>query len=87
MSGLEMYNKLLNVFQGQEDEEDKAVNAAAIFEKLLFTSNTRYSPEVFLSKLNECLKRMEMKKEDGSTLKSCPVALLPSVFHAKIEHP
>ena len=34
MSGLEMYNKLLNVFQGQEHEEDKAVNAAAIFEKI-----------------------------------------------------
>eukprot|EP00957_Ditylum_brightwellii_P154638 11769397-Ditylum_brightwellii.AAC.1 len=39
MSGLEMYNKLLNVFQGQEHKEDKAVNAAAIFEKLWFTDD------------------------------------------------
>eukprot|EP00957_Ditylum_brightwellii_P157257 11968407-Ditylum_brightwellii.AAC.1 len=52
MSNLKMYKKLLNVFQGQEHEEDKAVNDAAIFEKLQFTSNTRYSPEAFLSKLN-----------------------------------
>eukprot|EP00957_Ditylum_brightwellii_P116597 8894015-Ditylum_brightwellii.AAC.1 len=32
MTGLEMYERLLSVFQGQEYEEDRAVNAAADFE-------------------------------------------------------
>eukprot|EP00957_Ditylum_brightwellii_P098060 7469746-Ditylum_brightwellii.AAC.1 len=60
MSGLQMYMKLLSVFQGQEYDEDKAVNAAGEFEKLKFHRHTRYSPETFLAKVNESLKRMEV---------------------------
>eukprot|EP00957_Ditylum_brightwellii_P175330 13347032-Ditylum_brightwellii.AAC.1 len=33
MIGLEMYERLLSMLQGQEYEEDRAVNAAADFEK------------------------------------------------------
>ena len=36
MSGIEMYNKLLNVFQGLEHEEDTALGASATWEKLKF---------------------------------------------------
>eukprot|EP00957_Ditylum_brightwellii_P061625 4676275-Ditylum_brightwellii.AAC.1 len=50
MTGLEMYKKLLLVYQGKEYEEDKAVNAASEFERLKFNRNSRYSPETFLAK-------------------------------------
>eukprot|EP00957_Ditylum_brightwellii_P154287 11741260-Ditylum_brightwellii.AAC.1 len=49
MTGLAMYKKLLSIFQGQEYEEDKAVNATAEFERLKFHRNSRYSPETFLA--------------------------------------
>ena len=87
MTGLEMYYKLLNVFQGQEYEDDKAVNAASEFERLRFNRNSRYSPETFLAKVNESLKRMEVEDGAGGTAKPVSNALLPSIFRAKIDHP
>ena len=36
MDELSMYNTLLSTFQGQEHEEDKAVNGATEFERLKF---------------------------------------------------
>eukprot|EP00957_Ditylum_brightwellii_P199285 15191221-Ditylum_brightwellii.AAC.1 len=59
MTGLKMYQQLLTVFQGSEYKEDKAINAVSDFECLKFHRNNRYSPETFLSKVNEILKRME----------------------------
>eukprot|EP00957_Ditylum_brightwellii_P001233 96505-Ditylum_brightwellii.AAC.1 len=50
----------IKTMTGQEYEEDKAVNATAEFERLKFHRNSRYSPETFLSWVNESLKRMEM---------------------------
>eukprot|EP00957_Ditylum_brightwellii_P160730 12236776-Ditylum_brightwellii.AAC.1 len=58
-----MYNKLLDVYQGQAHEEDKAVNAASNFERLKLNRLSRYSPETFLANVNECLKQMET--DDG----------------------
>lgn len=87
MTGLQMYTKLLSVFQGQEYEEDKAVNAAAEFERLKFHRNSRYSPETFLARVNETLKQMEVDDGMGGTTKPVSNALLPSLFRAKIDHP
>eukprot|EP00957_Ditylum_brightwellii_P135053 10297082-Ditylum_brightwellii.AAC.1 len=85
--GLDMYKKLLSVFQGQEYEEDKAVNATAEFEQLKFHRNSRYSPETFLSRVNESLKRMEMDDGQGNTIKPICDALIPSMLRAKIDEP
>ena len=87
MNGIEMYKKLLDVFQGEEHEEDKAVNAASFFEKLKFNRNSRYSPETFLAKVNECLKRMEVEDGQGGTTRPVSNVLLPSIFRAKVDHP
>ena len=87
MDGVEMYKKLLDVFQGEEHEEDKAVNAASWFEKLKFNKNSRYSPETFLAKVNECLKRMEVEDGQGGTTRPVSNVLLPSIFRAKVDHP
>ena len=87
MTGLEMYEKLLSVYQGQEYEEDKAIYAAAEFERLKFHKNSRYSPETFLARVNESLKRMEVDNGMGGTTKPVSDALLPSLFRAKVDHP
>ena len=87
MTGLKMYEKLLSVYQGKEYEEDKAVYAAAKFEKLKFNRNSRYSPETFLARVNESLKRMEVDNGKGGTTKPVSDALLPSLFRAKVDHP
>eukprot|EP00957_Ditylum_brightwellii_P057788 4382303-Ditylum_brightwellii.AAC.1 len=79
MTCLDMYKKLLSVFQGQEYEKDKAVNTTAGFERLKFHRNSRYSPETFLSWVNESLKRMEMDDGQGNTIKPICDALLPSI--------
>eukprot|EP00957_Ditylum_brightwellii_P025908 1960002-Ditylum_brightwellii.AAC.1 len=50
MTGLQMYNKLLDIYQGQVHEEDKAVNAVSNFERLKFNRLSHYSPETFLAK-------------------------------------
>eukprot|EP00957_Ditylum_brightwellii_P176563 13447337-Ditylum_brightwellii.AAC.1 len=65
MTGLEIYTQLLTVFQGSEYKEDKAINAASDFECLKFHRNSRYSPETFLLKVNENLKRMEVDNGAG----------------------
>ena len=36
IGGIEMYMKLLDLFQEDEHEEDKAFNATSLFEKLKF---------------------------------------------------
>ena len=87
MSGLDMYNKLLDIYQGKAHEEDRAVIAVEEFEKLKFNTNINYGPETFLSKVSECLKRMEVDDGNGGTTKQIGDALLPSVFRAKINHP
>eukprot|EP00957_Ditylum_brightwellii_P049650 3765092-Ditylum_brightwellii.AAC.1 len=53
MTGIEMYSKLLGVFQGQEHEEDVTINASTLWEKLKFNQHTKYLPETFLSKANK----------------------------------
>jgi hypothetical protein len=89
MTGIEMYSKLLDVFQGQEHEEDAAINASTLWEKLKFNRHTKYAPETFLSKVNECLKRMEVDDGTGTgkTTKPFSNSMLPSMLRAKIEHP
>ena len=87
MDGIDMYNKLLEVFQGEDHEKDKAVNAATEFEKLRFGKGSNLSPEAFLAKINECLKRMEVPDGHGGTTKPVSDILLPSLFRAKIHHP
>lgn len=87
MDGLEMCYKLLDIFQGQKHEQDKAVNASEVFEKLKFNQATRDSPEMFLASVNECLKRMEVDDGKGGVTRPTSDMLLPSVFRAKINHP
>ena len=87
MTGVEMYKHLLDVFQGLQHDEDAAVNATTTWEKLKFNKHSRYSPETFLSKVNECLKRMEIPDSDGRTTKPFSEAMLPSLLRAKIDHP
>eukprot|EP00957_Ditylum_brightwellii_P029536 2231568-Ditylum_brightwellii.AAC.1 len=87
MTGLEMYQQLLTVFQGPEYEEDKAINAVSDFKRLKFHRNSRYSPKTFLLKVNESLKRMEVDNGAGGTTKPISDALLPSIFRAKVDHP
>ena len=87
MTGVEMYKHLLDVFQGLQHDEDAAVNATTTWEKLKFNKHSRYSPESFLSMVNECLKRMEISDSDGRTTKPFSEAMLPSLLRAKIHHP
>eukprot|EP00957_Ditylum_brightwellii_P045445 3445085-Ditylum_brightwellii.AAC.1 len=65
MSGLDIYNKLLDIYQGIAHEEDRAVIAVKEFEKLKFYTNIRYGPETFLSKVSECSKWMEVDNGNG----------------------
>eukprot|EP00957_Ditylum_brightwellii_P068845 5225906-Ditylum_brightwellii.AAC.1 len=65
MSGLDMYNKLLDIYQGKLHKEDRAVIAVKEFEKLKFNININYSPETFLSKVSKCLKRIEVDNRNG----------------------
>eukprot|EP00957_Ditylum_brightwellii_P202512 15330513-Ditylum_brightwellii.AAC.1 len=65
MSGLDMYNKLLDIYQGKAHEKDRAVIAVEEFEKLKFNTNINYGPETFVSKVSECLKRMEVDDGNG----------------------
>eukprot|EP00957_Ditylum_brightwellii_P056180 4258906-Ditylum_brightwellii.AAC.1 len=65
MIGVKMYNTLLDIFQGLEDDKDTAVNATASWERLKFNHFTKYSAETFLAKMNDCLKRMEV--DDGAS--------------------
>eukprot|EP00957_Ditylum_brightwellii_P188030 14315406-Ditylum_brightwellii.AAC.2 len=60
MTGLEISNKLLDVFQDQEHEGDKAVSKASVFEMLKFYRHSCHSPETRLVNINKSLKRMEM---------------------------
>eukprot|EP00957_Ditylum_brightwellii_P010765 815950-Ditylum_brightwellii.AAC.1 len=89
MSSIKMYSKLLDVFQGQEHEEDAAINASTLWGKLKFNRHTKYSPETFLSKVNKCLKRMEVDNGTGTgkTTKPFSDSMLTSLLRAKIEHP
>ena len=87
MDGLDMYKRLLEVFQGEEHDEEAAVNAVEQWELLKFTMNTRMSPETFLAKINECLKRMEVMDKKGNITQPISPFLLPSLFRSKIEHP
>ena len=87
MTGVQMYQKLLAIYQGDDNETDSAVIAASTFEKLVFARNSRYSPEKFLSKVNECLKRMETSNSYGGTVHAISPVLLPNVFRAKVTHP
>eukprot|EP00957_Ditylum_brightwellii_P008672 658379-Ditylum_brightwellii.AAC.1 len=59
-----MYNTLLDIFQGLEHDEDMAVNATAVWERLKFNHYTKYSAENLLAKMNDCLKKMEV--DDGT---------------------
>eukprot|EP00957_Ditylum_brightwellii_P063480 4818952-Ditylum_brightwellii.AAC.1 len=40
MTGVKMYNNLLDIFQGLEHDEDTAVNATAVWERLKFNHYT-----------------------------------------------
>ena len=87
MDRIDMYIKLLEVFQGNNHKKDKAANATTEFKKLRFGKGSRYSPESFLSKINKCLKRMEVPDGTGGTIKPVLDIFLPSLFRAKIQHP
>eukprot|EP00957_Ditylum_brightwellii_P160737 12237237-Ditylum_brightwellii.AAC.1 len=64
MTGVKMYNTLLDIFKGLEHDEDTAVNATAVWERLNFNCYTKYSADIFLAKMNDCLKKMEI--DDGT---------------------
>eukprot|EP00957_Ditylum_brightwellii_P041090 3111221-Ditylum_brightwellii.AAC.2 len=81
-----MYSTLLDRFQGLEHDEDTAVNATAVWEKLKFTCDTKYSPETFMAKMNDCLKKMEVDGGTGGTTKPFSDAMLPSILCAKDDH-
>eukprot|EP00957_Ditylum_brightwellii_P021177 1596600-Ditylum_brightwellii.AAC.1 len=83
MTGVKMYNTLLDIFQGFEHDEDTAVNATAIWKRLKFTHYTKHSAETFLAKMNDCLKKMEVDDRTGGTTKPCSDAMLPSLLCAK----
>eukprot|EP00957_Ditylum_brightwellii_P051439 3899916-Ditylum_brightwellii.AAC.1 len=42
MTGVNMYNALLDIIQGLEYDEDTAVNATAVWEQLKFNHCTKY---------------------------------------------
>ena len=86
MTGVEMYNKLRSIYQGQKHEEDTALSATTVWERLKFNRHSRYSPETFLSKVNECLKQMELEDANGTTRKAFSETMLPSLFRAKVDH-
>eukprot|EP00957_Ditylum_brightwellii_P043780 3320150-Ditylum_brightwellii.AAC.1 len=77
MRGLDMYNKLLDIYQEKAHEEGRAVIAVEEFEKLKFIRNNCCGPETFLSKVSECLKQIEVDNGHGSTTKQIGDALLP----------
>ena len=52
MDNLKIYRRLLGVYQVTDHEEDKAINAVAIFEKPGFNRDSHHSPEKFLTKVN-----------------------------------
>merc|ERR1712137_649193 len=58
-SGVEMWNTLLSIFQGEEHEADDAVTAAALLESMSFSRQSRLAPKTFLAKFCGYLKRME----------------------------
>eukprot|EP00957_Ditylum_brightwellii_P125466 9563600-Ditylum_brightwellii.AAC.1 len=64
MTGVKMYNILLDICQGLEHDEDTVLNDTAIWEQLKFNRYTKYSVEIFLVKMNDCLKKMEV--DDGT---------------------
>eukprot|EP00957_Ditylum_brightwellii_P117557 8965783-Ditylum_brightwellii.AAC.1 len=64
MTEVKMYNTLLDIFQGLEHDEDMAVNATAVWERLKFKCYTKYLAETILAKMNDCLKKMEV--DDGT---------------------
>eukprot|EP00957_Ditylum_brightwellii_P092198 7019186-Ditylum_brightwellii.AAC.1 len=64
MTGVKMYNTLLDIFQGLEYDEDTAVNATSVWERIKFNCYTKYSAETFLGKMNDCLKKMRV--DDGT---------------------
>eukprot|EP00957_Ditylum_brightwellii_P057986 4397308-Ditylum_brightwellii.AAC.1 len=86
MNSLQMYNKLLGVFQGLEHDADTVSNATFIWERLKFNKNMRYSAEVFLAKINECLKKMGVDDGAGGAIKPFNDAIIPSLLRAKVEH-
>eukprot|EP00957_Ditylum_brightwellii_P076438 5809503-Ditylum_brightwellii.AAC.1 len=63
MTGVKMYNTVLDIFKGLEHDEYTAVNATAVWEQLKFTCYTKYQPESFLKKMNDCLKKIEIDME------------------------
>ena len=87
MDGLEMYKKLVSIFHGQEHTKDRVIQATAMFEKLRFDRHSRYSPELFLDKINDCLNLMKVDQKYGGTRNPVDPILLPSIFRAKINHP
>eukprot|EP00957_Ditylum_brightwellii_P175728 13380512-Ditylum_brightwellii.AAC.1 len=64
-----MYNTLLDIFQGLE-HEDTVVTVTAVWEQLNFNCHIKHSPEAFLVKMNDCLKKMEIDDGAGGTTKS-----------------
>eukprot|EP00957_Ditylum_brightwellii_P040943 3100277-Ditylum_brightwellii.AAC.1 len=81
-----MYNTLLDIFQGLEHDEDKAINASAVWERLKFNRYTKYSAETFFAKMNDCLKKMEVDDGTGRSDKPFSDVMLPSLLHAKVDH-
>eukprot|EP00957_Ditylum_brightwellii_P072480 5507663-Ditylum_brightwellii.AAC.1 len=86
MTGVKMYNTLLDIFQRLEHDEDTVVNATAVWERLKFNCYTKYSAETFLAKMNDCLKTMEVDDGTGRTAKPFSNAMLPSLLRAKVDH-
>eukprot|EP00957_Ditylum_brightwellii_P123202 9394212-Ditylum_brightwellii.AAC.1 len=67
MTGVKIFNTLLDIFQGLEHDEDTAVNATAIWEQLKLNHYTKYSPETFPAKMNDSSNKMEIDEGTGRT--------------------
>eukprot|EP00957_Ditylum_brightwellii_P139242 10612364-Ditylum_brightwellii.AAC.1 len=86
MTGVKMYNTLLDIFQGLEHDEDTAVNATAVWEQLKFNHYIKNLAETFLAKMNDCSKKMEVDDGAGRTFKPFSDAIFPSLLHVKVDH-
>ena len=79
--GFENFRALNKVFKGEDHIKNTALNAVDEFTKLTFGKNSSLSPEAFVSKFLDCLRKM---KEDDAEIKE---KLLPGLFRSKITHP
>ena len=73
MSGYDMYVTILQHFQGDDFGKHDAIDTVIKFGHLHFGKNSTSSPETFLAKILDCLKRMS--REDA--IPASPGHVLP----------